>query len=70
MESNDLRSAAKSDRQETQYVPQSRDDDYAARADRRDAPAQELESELPDLRRQISDAEAREKAIRDRMLEP
>jgi chromosome segregation ATPase len=70
MEINNLRSGAKSDRQETQYVPKSRAEEYAARADRRDARAQELEAELPDLRRQISDAEAREKAIRDRMLEP
>ena len=69
-ESRELRSSAESDRQETRFVTQTRAEDLRERADRRDARAQEMETELPGLRKQISKAEAREKAIREQMLAP
>lgn len=65
MECQDLRAGAKLDRRETEYAPKSRAAKYAARADRRDTRVQELEAELPSLSQQISEAEAKERAIRE-----
>ena len=71
IEANDLRTAAKSDRNEVRHAhTKVREEELSERADRRDKRAEQLEAEVAKLRRQVSDAERKEKAARERMLEP
>lgn len=65
------REAAQSDRAEAEYTGRdSRAGDYLERAKRLDAERMRMESALPAAMKQVKSLVQREKAIRERMLEP
>ncbi len=65
------REAAESDRAEAEYTGRdSRAGEYLERAKRLDAERKQMESELPAATKQVKSLVQREKAIRERMVEP
>lgn len=70
-ESRRLHESAESDRDEAGYVPLRGDvERLRNRADEREAQAKQMEEELIGLRKRIAELDARDAAIRERMLVP